>query len=78
MTTNHNRRPLAAASLIIALATGLSACATVQPWQRQTLAHDCMAIPVNAWDDAYYGHVSMVREGSAGGSARGGSGCGCN
>lgn len=56
----------------------VSGCATVQPWERQTLAHECMANPVDAWDQAYFGHVAAVREGSSGGSSRGGGGCGCN
>lgn len=55
-----------------------SSCAPVKPWERGRLAHDCMQLPVDEVDAAYVGHVASVREGSGGGLARGGGGCGCN
>jgi len=65
-------------TLYALLALSLSACATVQPWERGRLAHDCMKNPVDAVEMARFGHIEAVREGSAGGATAGGGGCGCN
>lgn len=53
-------------------------CAAVQPWERGRLAHDCMEVPVDPVDAAFYSHVGAVREGSTGGLSSSGGGCGCN
>jgi hypothetical protein len=54
----------------------LSACAPVNAYNRQKLAHpsmttDEMATPLD-------GHVRGLSEGAAGGLSAGGGGCGCN
>ncbi len=64
-------------SLLVTLCL-LGGCATVQPWERARLAHDCMQAPPDPFDAAFYGHVEAVREGSVGGFLGGGGGCGCN
>lgn len=66
-------------ALFLALASlALSACQGVKPWERGRLAHPCMQSPVDTVEHAYHGHVESVREGSTGGAAAAGGGCGCN
>jgi hypothetical protein len=69
------RRRAAALALV---AVGLTSCATVQPWQRQQLAHRCMVIGRNAGELTLEQHAFQYREGAAGGFGGGGGGCGCN
>lgn len=66
--------------MLIALASCAivgSACATVQPWQRGTLADPCMVFDANRDDVAYQTHWQESREGSMGGFGVQGGGCGC-
>ena len=66
--------------LLVALASGsiaASACATVQPWQRGTLADPCMVFDASRDDVAYQTHWQESREGSMGGFGVQGGGCGC-
>jgi uncharacterized protein DUF4266 len=72
--TRTSRRLLAAALLAAALGAG---CATVQPWQRGTLADQCMIMDGNANLVGYMTHWQESREGSAGGFGVQGGGCGC-
>jgi hypothetical protein len=60
---------------LIALASG---CATTQPWERETLARDDMQLSANSPLDAGEDHARSYREGSSGGGAAKGGGCGCN
>jgi uncharacterized protein DUF4266 len=67
-------------AMLIALAFGpaaVSGCATVQPWQRGTLADPCMVFDANRDDVAYQTHWQESREGSMGGFGVQGGGCGC-
>jgi hypothetical protein len=66
--------------MLVALALGSIAatgCATVQPWQRGTLADPCMVFDANRDDVAYQTHWQESREGSMGGFGVQGGGCGC-
>jgi|ETNmetMinimDraft_30_1059905.scaffolds.fasta_scaffold87200_2 hypothetical protein len=56
----------------------LGGCATLQPWERGRLAHDCMQVPSDPFDSAFHAHLEAAREGSTGGLLIGGGGCGCN
>ncbi len=64
--------------LLIVLASLLSACSHVKPWEREVLSRPGMQIDpeplVNACDD----HIYFSREASKGGRSYGGGGCGCN
>jgi hypothetical protein len=67
--------------LVLALAAGLSGCASfgnVQPWEKGTLARPEMTFndghPFSRYDD----HIYTSREASSGGTGVGGGGCGCN
>ncbi len=64
--------------LLSMMAVGTAACTTVEPWERGRLAHDCMQIPVDAREAAAMGKIDAAREGSSGGTYRGGGGCGCD
>lgn len=64
------------ALLLIALA--LSACATVQPWQRADLARPGMAFDSDPLLTGYRDHVAVSKEAASGGVTLGGGGCGCN
>ncbi len=77
MMSRRCRGHIWAGALLFVLGS-LQACAPVKPWERGRLAHDCMQIPVDPQQDAFYGHFESVREGSSGGIGRGGGGCGCN
>ncbi len=62
---------------LVALSLGLSGCATVQPWQRGRLAHECMTFDAAASQVAYEAHWQESREGAAGGFGVQSGGCGC-
>ena len=66
-------------AIVLALAGLLSSagCATVQPWQRGTLADECMIIDANGNLVSYMAHWQESREGSMGGFGVQGGGCGC-
>lgn len=53
-----------------------TACATVQPWQRGTLADPLMMFDPDS-TTAYMTHWQESREGSMGGYGVQGGGCGC-
>ncbi len=58
-------------------ATFLAGCATVQPWQRGTLANPCMVFDANGQQLAFDTHWQTAREGAAGGFGVQAGGCGC-
>lgn len=64
-------------ALLLALAAGLSGCATVQPWERDLLSHPCMQVSPRL-GDAFRGHLIPIREGATAGTTGVGGGCGCN
>ncbi|MGL4711679.1 MAG: DUF4266 domain-containing protein [Shewanella sp.] len=65
-----------AATLII----GLSGCSSlgVQPWEKGQLARSDMALDSEKLDLALDDHIYFSKEGSSGGRAFAGGGCGCN
>ncbi len=60
------------------LAVTLSGCATVQPWERGTLARDEMQWQPDVMDGRLRGQVYTSKEAASGGSGAAGGGCGCN
>ena len=61
-----------------ALALWLTGCASVQPWERGTLARPEMQLDPNALQSGLYEQVYDSKEASSGGSKTAGAGCGCN
>jgi len=66
--------------LAIVLVTLASGCASmhVRAFERDVLAKPEMALDHEANDLSMDDHIYFSREGSAGGRAFGGGGCGCN
>ena len=56
----------------------LAGCATVMPYERETLARADMQLSSSPELAAGEGHATEVREGSIGGMGGAGGGCGCN
>jgi hypothetical protein len=56
----------------------LSACSTVEPWERGTLATDVMAWQSDPLKASLDNHIYFSKEGTAGGGRAAGGGCGCN
>ena len=56
----------------------LSACTTVQPWDKDLLAKPSMALVPSEIDTALDEHIYFSKEASMGGQGVGGGGCGCN
>lgn len=58
----------------------LSGCSTmgVEPWERDLLALEGMALTPSAVDAALDDHIYFSKEASSGGRGFGGGGCGCN
>jgi hypothetical protein len=56
----------------------LTACTTVEPWQRGNLADYTMRPDRDPLNDIMSEHIYFSREASAGGRGVGGGGCGCN
>ncbi len=61
---------------VLVLGILTTACATVKPWQRGTLADSCMVFDADS-ATAYMTHWQEAREGSMGGFGVQGGGCGC-
>ena len=59
------------------LLTGCSSLG-VNPWEREVLARDDMAMESAAMDSAFDDHIYFSKEASSGGKGFGGGGCGCN
>jgi hypothetical protein len=68
----------AASRWVLAVAVVLSGCARVAPYQRGTLARSDMELGENPDLAAGEEHGLAYREGSSGGGAAKGGGCGCN
>lgn len=64
--------------LLGAALTGLSACTTVKPWERDLLAKPQMALDSAPLQSALDDHIYFSKEASSGGRGFGGGGCGCN
>lgn len=66
-------------SMILLLAlTALGGCAGVQPWERDILAKDEMALEYDAITIGLDDHIYFSKEASSGGRGFAGGGCGCN
>ncbi len=65
---------------IIILMLQLSACSSlgVEPWERDVLAREDMALDNAPIDTAYDEHIYFSKEASSGGRGFSGGGCGCN
>lgn len=61
---------------LCAVAISAMGCATVAPYERQTLAHPSMS--PDDMSTSFDEHVRAVSEGATGGFGGGGGGCGCN
>lgn len=67
--------------LIVALTViQLAGCASlgVQPWERDLLAKDEMALDAEKLDIALDDHIYFSKEATSGGRSFAGGGCGCN
>ena len=66
--------------IAIAILTSLSACSTlgVQPWEKDQLARADMALDAEKLDLVLDDHIYFSKEGTSGGRAFAGGGCGCN
>lgn len=56
----------------------LAGCASVQPWQRGTLAKPQMAFDPHPRRTALVAHVRSAREAASGTVSKDGGGCGCD
>jgi hypothetical protein len=74
------RRTRLAIGFALLAALGLAGCAGVgvQPWERDLLAQDAMAVGGDPLDAAIDAHIYFSKEASTGGLGLGGGGCGCN
>ncbi len=68
------------ALVAVTLIIGLSGCSNlgVQPWEKGQLARADMALDSEKLDLALDDHIYFTKEGSSGGRAFAGGGCGCN
>ena len=58
----------------------VSGCSSmgVEPWERDTLAREDMAIDNAPMESAFDDHIYFSKEASSGGRGFSGGGCGCN
>jgi hypothetical protein len=70
------RRSALAALCVACLASG--GCASVQPWERGTLAKPSMAVEEPPHESAQRQRTYGAKEAGAAASGVGGGGCGCN
>ena len=70
-------RLIVLAGSVVALLAGVG-CATVQPWERGTLAKRVMATEDPAHETAQKLRTYSAKEGGAAATGVGGGGCGCN
>jgi len=63
---------------VITSVQGLSACTTVQPWEKDLLARPSMALVPDENENFLDEHIYFSKEASSGGQGVGGGGCGCN
>jgi len=64
--------------LLITSVLSLSACASVQPWEKGLLAKPSMALVADENEIFLDEHIYFSKEASTGGQGVGGGGCGCN
>ncbi|MEQ1557597.1 MAG: DUF4266 domain-containing protein [Methyloglobulus sp.] len=63
--------------LFLMMGIMLTACTTVQPWERGNLAKPQMALDPYPMQSSLRAHNYGSREAAAGGNAAQGGGCGC-
>lgn len=68
----------ATAFVVVWVCCATSGCVTVRPQERAILADPMMRFDASAREEAELQHVLDNREGSFGGGALQGGGCGCN
>lgn len=64
--------------LCLLIATLISGCAHVSPWEKRGLARPHMAFEPDKLEARFMKKVHQAKEGTAGGYGVGGGGCGCN
>lgn len=64
--------------IVVSGAALLHGCATVAPYERETLAREDMQLTRAPDVNAGTQHATAYREGSAGATGAAGGGCGCN
>lgn len=77
MSSPVRHRPIMLVSLVLLLPL-FTACAAVEPWERDVLARPEMSLDASALDAAIDDHIYFSKEASSGGRGFGGGGCGCN
>jgi len=65
-------------TLVLIILLSLSACETVQPWERGTLAKEEMAWQPDVMEANLRDQIYTSKEASSGGNGAAGGGCGCN
>jgi len=67
-------------TLLVPLIVSATGCTSlgVEPWERDLLAKDEMALNASPIDSALDDHIYFSKEASSGGKSFGGGGCGCN
>lgn len=65
-------------AFLLTFMLALSACATVKPWEKGTLARPEMTFGGDALETRFMEHIYRSKEAASGGSGVGGGGCGCN
>jgi hypothetical protein len=68
---------ITALALVIACCAGCSSMG-VDPWERDILAREDMALVTDALEAATDDHIYFSKEATSGGRGFGGGGCGCN
>lgn len=71
------KRHLFALTLILAVCAGCSSMG-VDPWDRDVLAREDMALVVDPLEAATDDHIYFSKEATSGGRGFAGGGCGCN
>ena len=68
----------AVVSAVAICAVAAPGCATVAPYERETLSRRSMRVDADPEGDAVRAHVAGAREAALDPGASGGGGCGCN
>lgn len=78
LSSSDRHARLLRAVIALALCVAATGCVTVRPEQREVLADPAMTFGSGGDAEAHEDHVLSNREGSIGGGASSGGGCGCN
>ncbi|MEH6581472.1 MAG: DUF4266 domain-containing protein [Halioglobus sp.] len=65
-------------AFVLCVLGALSACETVQPWEKGTLSKKEMAWEPDVMEANLRGQIHASKEASSGGTGAAGGGCGCN